>query len=645
MSNYGNIVRRAASGRSIPSFNSTNFNASVKSVATAFTGGINLDVLPTSISDEQSPDMLNMWYKDGMLRTRPGITAKTGVTNKSKKAVNDALIANVRAVTSPYIPTIFTNCNSRGGGNQYEDRNMLTPRVKMSFSPSGGDKTFKLADTRIDYAEIDITYHCPLYDYDEHYVIPSSDGYCIYQSKTTGIWYQVNANYVTGILTWYRLKNSTKDNKDDTWPGFTDSADYNVIDELVVNYSKTIYSSVADNADPYVSGTSYIQYSLVIKDKGAVYECISGSGSSTTWVDSEWKYLYQRNPVLECTKALYYGGSLSGLGNGANVILTGDSYEPNKYYWSQTNDISYWPVNNFNSCGDSSEAITALAKQSNYLIAFTANKTYKIQYNSEQPANTSVPYEEFPRSLLHSTIGCDCPDTIELVDNCLTWLNSDGNVYRLVTINNTIETAIVPISQNIGKAIKALTKAQLQTATACDTGRYYIIFANTKAFAWNYDGVSFINYSSSEKAQDRLIWFLWGMPAIYTDAFYDGNIELNGGAYGMDETIGSDLGATFSAYVYTKKFDFGAPLNWKSVFQQSFRVISDDGNITMKIVDNNGAIDLSQTITVSTLPQFIQNRQTSMTDYYQGYISRPTNLTSKFAVSEFVAQAQIAAQM
>lgn len=598
MGNYGDIIRGAAGGRSVPAFNSVNFNASVKSAATAFTGGINLNVLPTSVLDEQSPDMLNMWYKDGMLRTRPGIIAKTGVTDKSKATVTNDLMIKVLNVDPIHIPTIFTNCNSRGGGNAYEDRNIIQPRVKMSFTPSKGDKTFKLADANIDDEDIKIYYHCPERVLPENYIIPKGSTYKTFQNPISHWYYEIDIDKASGLITWHRNNSLTYQDYFPNWPGFTDSATYNVIDELTFEYAKDL------SAD-YVSG----------------------------------------NPISGCTIAQWYGGSLSGLGNGNCLVVSGNPLYPNKYWWSAMDDISYWPVNNFNSCGDKDEAITALAKQSNYLIAFTANKTYKITYNSEIPTSSDVPYEEFPRSLLHSTIGCDCPDTIELVDNCLTWLNSDGNVYRLVTINNTVETAIVPISQNIGKAIKALTTAQLQAATACDTGRYYIIFANTKAFAWDYDSVSFINYTSTERAQDRLIWFLWGMPAVYTDAFYDGNIELNSGAFGMDETLGSDLGATFSAYVYTKKFDFGALLYWKSVYRQSFRVLSDDGNITLKVVDNYGEIDLSQTITVSVLPQIVESRQTSMTDYYQGYISRPANSTAKFAVSEFIALAQIAAQM
>jgi len=647
MSNYGNIIKSAAGGRSVPAFNSTDFNNSVKEAATTFTGGINQDVLPTDVLDTQSPDMLNMWYKDGMLRTRPGIVLKTDVTNKSKATINSDLISKVLDIDTPYVPTIYTNCNNRGGGNANEDRNIITPWVKVNYSPSSGNKSFKLPDTRIDYDYIYITYRCPLYTVDEKYVIPpsgSTAGKFKYQSPnpSTTVYYQVNANYTAGTLTWHQLNSNTWDDYNDKWVGFTDDADFNVINNLTVKYSKTLYHGSTD-IGAYVPGRAYLVGAYALY-KSTVYKC-TVDNTDETFTLSHWEESYIVNPIINCTIAQYYGGSLSGLGNGDCLMVTGNPNEPNKYWWSGTDDISYWPVNNFNTCGDDTDPITAFAKQSSNLIAFTANKTYKITYNATQPTSSSTPYEPFPRSLLHNTIGCDCPDTIELVDNCLTWLNSDGNIYRLVTISNTSETAIVAINQNIRLAVKKLSTSQLQAATSCDTGRYYIIFAEKSAFAWDYDAISFINYTSTEKSQSRLAWYLWSMPAVYTDAFYDGNIELNGGDYGMDEALGSDLGSTFNAYVYTKSFDFSAVTYYKSVYQQCFKVLSDDGTLTLNVIDDYGTVDLSQTFSVSTKPQIVQSYQTSMTQLYQAYISRPSGSTAKFAINEFVAIAQIAAKI
>ena len=36
-------------------------------------GGLNLRDDPVNVAKSQSPDMLNLWYEDGVLKKRPGI--------------------------------------------------------------------------------------------------------------------------------------------------------------------------------------------------------------------------------------------------------------------------------------------------------------------------------------------------------------------------------------------------------------------------------------------------------------------------------------------------------------------------------------------------------------------------------------------
>ena len=45
----------------------------ISSVALSnFSGGLNLRDDPTEVRSSQSPDMLNMWYRDGVLKKRGG---------------------------------------------------------------------------------------------------------------------------------------------------------------------------------------------------------------------------------------------------------------------------------------------------------------------------------------------------------------------------------------------------------------------------------------------------------------------------------------------------------------------------------------------------------------------------------------------
>lgn len=85
-------------------------NRVTKSAAVSFNGGLNVYNLPTEVADGQATDMLNMWYKNGLTRMRPGVIAAS-TTDNSKIAQQTNLINRVKTIiantTSPYIPTLL----------------------------------------------------------------------------------------------------------------------------------------------------------------------------------------------------------------------------------------------------------------------------------------------------------------------------------------------------------------------------------------------------------------------------------------------------------------------------------------------------------------------------------------------------------
>jgi hypothetical protein len=341
-----------------------------------------------------------------------------------------------------------------------------------------------------------------------------------------------------------------------------------------------------------------------------------------------------------------FGGSLSGLGNGAYMFATGNPDEANKYYWSYCENPLYWPATNFNSCGESIDPITAIAKQGSNLIVFKKNSTYKVTYNSTEPTSTTVVYEAFPESEEHSAIGCDCPDTIELVNNCLTWLNSDGHIYRLIATTNTDENLIVSISENIESKIQSLTTAQLQSATACDTGEYYILFAGNYAFAWDYSTVAYIHYSDVEKSQLRLCWYLWYFSGLtFTQAFYyEGTIYTDQGMRIFDESVGTDLGNYFDAYVYTKEFDFGLTVYLKQVWREWFSIMcAESSSLIFLFKDDTGTESSTESITgASTDVQLVKHNESSnYTRTFQVAVKRLSTGTNSFGVDKITLIARV----
>lgn len=566
-----------------------------------FSGGLNAHDLPTEIADTQACDLLNLWYKDGLTRTRPGLAASGGHADGSKPALAAALLARVAAVEAPYIPTLLQNCDSRGGGELYEDRNLLTPWVRQQFSPASGDKQFKLADTLLDAQDVVIDYQAPVYTYAEHYVIPHASAdpatglpYVTFQNPTSGMHYKVTCDYTQGLIQWFRLDGSG--NADETWPGFTDDAAYNVSNNLTVTYAKTARA---------------------------------------------------QNPLAACTMAQWFGGSLSGLGNGSCLLAAGNPGEPNTFRWSAANDLTYWPENNFNSCGDASDPFTAMAKAPGGLILFKANSTYGVAYNASQPTSTTVPYEPFPQRLLHPSIGCDCPDTVELIGNGLTWLHSDGHIYRLVSYSNADEGNIVPLSRNIEPLLAQYGAAQLRAATACDTGGYYLLFTGGDAWAWDYGDAPYAARETQNDAQFALAWFRWQFASLGAASrafFADGVVYLNGGVWMLDEARGDDNGLWFNACAVSRDTDFGEPTVCKEVLREWFTVTADEGTtLIFEMRDDAGALDCAESVTGAsgTTLTVAYNQVSAVTRHFQAAVRRVAGDTGRFGVSRIAMKAAL----
>ncbi len=63
-------------------------------------GGLNLRDSLTGVRDNQMTDCVNMWYKEGMLRTRPGFVTNKDMYKTSTKVYEDVYIADIQSHTN-----------------------------------------------------------------------------------------------------------------------------------------------------------------------------------------------------------------------------------------------------------------------------------------------------------------------------------------------------------------------------------------------------------------------------------------------------------------------------------------------------------------------------------------------------------------
>lgn len=72
----------------------------------------------------------------------------------------------------------------------------------------------------------------------------------------------------------------------------------------------------------------------------------------------------------------------------------------------------------------------------------------------------------FPVTQINPSIGCDCPQTVQLCNNRLVWATSDGKVYTLTDATPYSERNVRELSGMIESHLKAQGKEALQAATS-----------------------------------------------------------------------------------------------------------------------------------------------------------------------------------
>ena len=543
-------------------------------------GGLNLRDSLTGVRDNQMTDCVNMWYKDGMLRTRPRVgnanfwmspgrdhIEKTKVFHEITN--DDAVLVSYCAKTyaggvyfrfywqsktnltfigdfkeyfyeldeevkyfviekdgvlycytgkcnifkcefktgstewtetNPsefYIPTVMVHCQRTGiydyNGVQFEGYNLLTPRFKIVYSA---------------YNENDNNAEHPMrYNFGTQIATEGTITATITYVDTYGNPQEQTHSIDASVLADNRWSYENEPNANDglcmyacrDYVGFSfeSGSDTMPVAKLNTEEYKRKYGMIEDNLE--IEATALQE----------------GSEKEKTLAK-----------VFSMTQSVWFGGSANGLNDGSRLFLCGNTEESEKslVIWSGLNNPLYFSENNYAYVGNKAEPVTAFGKQGENLIIFKPNETYYSYYaqNSDINANdlinqTVVDYEAnsvyFPMVTLHSTIGCDCPDTVQLCRNRLVWLNSNGKVYTLVSANQYSEMTIYPVSDMIERRIKATHSVeQLKAATSHDFEGHYVLMIECDAYVMDYNSYGYTHvygYSKTEDANCLIPWYYW----------------------------------------------------------------------------------------------------------------------------------------
>lgn len=353
--------------------------------------------------------------------------------------------------------------------------------------------------------------------------------------------------------------------------------------------------------------------------------------------------------VFAMQRSLWFGGDSKGISGGTRLFLCGNTEEKEKnlVIWSGLNNPLYFSENCYAYVGNSNQAVTAFGRQQDMLVIFKERETYLTQYMrndsitaddliSQRVVDYTASNVYFPIIQLHTGIGCDCPDTVQLCRNRLVWACTDGNVYTLCNDNQYSERTIFKIS---GMVERKLKKRIDKGATSADFGGKYHLFLGKNVFVMDYEsyGYTYIaSYTKTEDAQLRIPWWQWELPqkeygfydyfpllsdtalmlfslnvetSDLTDCWNDYRISA------FDDGVDNDNGQPIHSGFVTKIFDFGAPAHTKNVPLVNIAFGNNGGNpITVTFVTDKGErgteeITLAESDEDEYSPEYVHNRQ------------------------------------
>lgn len=278
---------------------------------------------------------------------------------------------------------------------------------------------------------------------------------------------------------------------------------------------------------------------------------------------TEQKYI---DKIMASKYYCNFGGN-----NNSRLFLAGGG--ESIYYYSEVFDATYFPENNYASVGNGEEDITGFGQQYNVLIVYKPREMYSLTYYVQDSNDTTqeeqVGKGAFQSQVVNARIGCDVPDSIQLINNELVWLSTTEGVCILTSTNILDERNVRPISRNINGGYRKpglLQEENLKNAISIDYDNKYWLSVNGKIYLWDYAISPYANTGDLDKDAKRLSWFLF-------DNFNVGKFVK----YGLDliwqygskiNTISQsydDFGDPIQAIYQTPLFQFNAENYLKNV--------------------------------------------------------------------------------
>lgn len=489
----------------------------------ALDGGLNLRDAELNLKDNESPEMVNLWWADGLLQSRPGQERVTegwpdgdAVVAYAAAPFEEGFIVHINSALyafygdalhvisggvpcnagnffrfgdalyyknvggfyrlsrdagftltpvteSAYVPTIQRNTDpATGQGDAFEPVNRLSDSVRVTYTPAATETS----------------------------VVRTGDGAS--RIFTVGVTSAenlrgVSAVYVNNTLTRPALYDV------DLWSGsvvFHAAPPEDAVLTFTLDLGERVYclptESVAAVTGVKVSGLTMVPGRDYTVDAVAGVVTFTQAPPLSGRDSVEITYRKPHGHAAAVLNCPYAAGYASG--NQTCIVMGGGADAPNAVLWSGDGDASYWPLNAFAEVG--SDAVTAFAAQHGQLIVLKARSVGKLSLSAKEVngyAHVSLSYAG-----VNDKIGCDLPRSVQLIGNNVTFANASGGVYRLRSSSAARENNVELVSEKVnGSDLRPGLLHDLRVAgggpvCSLDDGQRYWLAVNGHAWLWDY---------------------------------------------------------------------------------------------------------------------------------------------------------------
>ena len=533
MANYGRV------GRTVDLTHMPDRKAEYAINFEALTGGLNLYSPDYRLDNDESPDMENMWWKDGALCSRPG---------QSYLFNGDSLGTGYTCYDGLYWDNAFYHIGSCIYRGPLSETEVLTKLCDMgdyytdyvpargTFFRYGDDLMYKAPGVfiRIGYDGSGFT----VSDVAAEAYVPTTfintDWY-----TGAGDQYQPENRLSTKKTVWY---NAGLQDAEATFSGDGSKTEFNLTSLTDFHRVEEVTVDGATSANWDVVGTSLVFYTaptsgtnnirVYYKSRVKTYQLpvagadveilrVAVSGTETEayefnpdtgvltfheaptvpvpFYGNTVRITYSKpnpdayNSVMGCPYAIVYGGDQN-----ICIVVGGCTAQPNAFFWNGNNiamDASYWPMEHYNLGGDTEDMVTGFGKQQGYLVVFKARSIGKCEMSfttvdmSGADAVARV-YIALSYTPINSKTGCDLPWSIQLVENNLVFCNTEQGIHIILDSSAAYENNVEHISAKVNgsETRRGLLKDVRSGGVVCscdDTSRYWLT-ANGHVWCWDY---------------------------------------------------------------------------------------------------------------------------------------------------------------